>query len=132
MNNNLQSTSLFAYETIKPVTGKMRKEVLTIITRLGKCTAKKIASELRIPINKVTGRINELMYQHQSIKVVGVESPKMQNIYAIRKESDPVNTRNLTPEQKLKVYRSWLSNQGLYVDVNKALKKLDEIIDKYQ
>jgi len=124
--DNIQKTSLFAYDTIKHDLNRRQQQVYDAIERLEYATAKDVSKFLQLPINSITGRINELLYIKQSIKIDDVHFN--QNIYSIRLESDPLNKRNLTPEQKLKVYRSWLSRKGLYISTEEAIKKLDEIV----
>jgi len=52
---------------------------------------KQIATGLKMPVPTVLGRINDLMYIHQLIKITGI-SNNMQ-LYSERNETDPLNIR---------------------------------------
>jgi predicted transcriptional regulator len=125
---NISENSLFAYESIKPVIGKMRNKVLAIIKIHGECTSFDIAKALNLSIHKVTGRINELMYDCQAINIIKVVEPRKRNVYAVRDAHDPFNVRSLTPEQKLKQFKSWIGLQGNYVATQKCIDKINELI----
>lgn len=128
MKTNVTETSLFAYETIKPELRKRQQEVFNAIDRLEYATAKDVSKFLHLPINSITGRINELLYDKQMIKIDGFDFK--QRIYSVRKEGEPLNVRKLTPHEKLEQVKTWLRGQGLYVDTGKAIEAIDKIIDE--
>lgn len=57
----IQSTSLEAFESIQPVILRKREIVLKAIQFLGSCTNNEISDYLDWQINRVTGRVNELV-----------------------------------------------------------------------
>jgi hypothetical protein len=129
MKTNITETSLFAYEEIKPHLGAMQEKVLICVVEyhLG-LTAKAISILTHKPINTVTARLNELMYEKQVIKVSHVKHN--QSYYVMRLASDPLNIRKLTGTEKLEQFRAWLSGKGLFVATNEAIEKLNELINK--
>ena len=56
----MQQTSLDAYEGIKPELPGRKERVLNALGSIGPMSNKQLSVELDIPINQVTGRINEL------------------------------------------------------------------------
>lgn len=56
----VRQTSLFAYQEVKPQLGRRQQDVLEVIRRLPQCDNLMIAEKLRLPINSVTPRVNEL------------------------------------------------------------------------
>ena len=83
MKNAIQETSRESLKEIQ--NGKIegrRLEVYNCIKRLGSCSNSMIASELRLSINKITGRVNEL---RNHFKVVGFD----------KKDLCPVTKRNV-------------------------------------
>lgn len=57
----MRDTSLDAYHSIKPELGKKQSDVLRAIRILKSATNQEIGNFLGIPINRVTGRTNELV-----------------------------------------------------------------------
>ena len=83
---------------------KRQTEVLDCIKKTGSITAKGIAYFMHVEINKVTGRINELIHK-QLIKIKSTVKDKSTanarvNLYSIRKESDPLNVFEKSWEEK--------------------------------
>lgn len=60
MKTNVQETSIEAYHDLKNLNGK-QKEVYNAIKKLGEACNLDVAYELRIPINRITPRTNELV-----------------------------------------------------------------------
>ena len=58
--HNTQETSVESYNEIKPTLGKRHTQVLRTFRSFGNMSNARIARELRIPINTVTPRVNEL------------------------------------------------------------------------
>ena len=126
--NNITETSLFAYETIKHDLSNRQQQVYDLISRHKQIIAKDIAFMLGLKINQVTGRINELMYDKQTIKInsiVDVDGRK-RYAYAIRSELDPINKRNLTPDQKFEAFKSWIKTKQ-FVTSDNAIRFLDKL-----
>ncbi len=128
MKTNITETSLFAYDQIQPYLGSMQSKVIAVIPYSTGVSAKYICSMLGKPINSVTARLNELLYEKQVIKVSHVKHN--QSYYVMRLTSDPPNVRKLTGTEKLEQFRAWLSGKGLFVATNEAIEKLNEIINK--
>jgi len=76
MNPNIQSTSLSAYETIKPELGDRQSTVYAYILEHPGLLANEIAQGLNLPINCVTGRIRELANMNL-ICSVGIRASKI-------------------------------------------------------
>jgi DNA-binding MarR family transcriptional regulator len=53
-------TSILAYETIKSRLGRRQQQVYETIQKLEPCHNLQIAEYLGLPINQITGRVNEL------------------------------------------------------------------------
>lgn len=123
---NIQKTSLFAYDSIKTDLNRRQWEVFDVIEYLGEVSAKEVAQKLGLKINQITGRINELMFDKQAIKII--KRLNNQSYYGVRYESDPLNVRKLTSEEKLQKYRSWLKARGHYVAIEEAVEMLNKII----
>lgn len=71
MKTEMQDTSLNAMKEIKNLKIEGRRlEVYNCIKRLGSCSNSMIAKDLRLSINKITGRVNEL---RNYFKVVGYD-----------------------------------------------------------
>lgn len=71
MKNATQDTSKESLKELR--NGKIegrRLQVYEVIKRLGSCSNSMIAAELRLSINKITGRVNEL---RNHFKVVGFD-----------------------------------------------------------
>ena len=130
MENNVQETSLFAYESIKPIKRESQQMIYDLIEKHGKLTSFEIARKLNKSVNAVTPRLNELMFENQQIKIDGIEEGRVKrSLYSIRLETDEKNKRNLTPIEKLEQFRSWISGKGLYISTQEAVEMLDKIID---
>ena len=54
-------TSLDAYKSIKDSLGYRQKQVFNVIMKRGDVTNLEISTQLRVPINQVTPRTNELV-----------------------------------------------------------------------
>ena len=121
MENNVQETSLFAYESIKPIKRESQQMIYDLIKQHGKLTSFEIARKLNKSVNAVTPRLNELMFENQQIKIDGIEEGRVKrSLYSVRIETDEKNKRNLTPIEKMNKFRSWLKE---------AVEVLDKIID---
>ena len=59
----MRDTSLLAYTDIKPELGERQQKVLDAIKTLGCPTNLEISKYLKIPINSITPRTNELVEQ---------------------------------------------------------------------
>jgi len=130
MENNVQETSLFAYESIKPIKRESQQMIYDLIKQHGKLTSFEIARKLNKSVNAVTPRLNELMFENQQIKIIGIEEGRVKrSLYSVRIETDEKNKRNLTPIEKLEQFRSWLKGKGLYISTQEAVEMLDKIID---
>ena len=118
MNRNTSPNSLEAYDNIKPNLNQSQEAIFEAIEFMGKCSAKQLAHFSNLPINTVVGRINELMYDKQAIKiyrVMKIGSKKQNvNVYTVRSKNDPPNVRKKTYKE-------------LYEEL---LKKHDEMILK--
>lgn len=131
MKTNIQETSLFAYEQIKPHLNKMQERVYIIISSSQakrSLTAKEISIMLNKPINSIVPRLNELMFNKQMIKIVKRENKE--SYYAVRNPEDQLNVKKLTPHEKLEQVKTWLRGQGVYVETGKAIKIINKIIDE--
>jgi predicted transcriptional regulator len=130
MENNVQETSLFAYESIKPIKRESQQMIYDLIEKHGKLTSFEIARKLNKSVNAVTPRLNELMFENQQIKIDGIEEGRVKrSLYSIRLETDEKNKRNLTPIEKMNKFRSWINSKGLYISTQEAVEMLDKIID---
>jgi len=130
MENNVQETSLFAYESIKPIKRESQQMIYDLIKQHGKLTSFEIARKLNKSVNAVTPRLNELMFENQQIKIDGIEEGRVKrSLYSIRLETDEKNKRNLTPIEKMNKFRSWINSKGLYISTQEAVEMLDKIID---
>ena len=130
MENNVQETSLFAYESIKPIKRESQQMIYDLIEKHGKLTSFEIARKLNKSVNAVTPRLNELMFENQQIKIDGIEGGRVKrSLYSIRLETDEKNKRNLTPIEKMNKFRSWINSKGLYISTQEAVEMLDKIID---
>jgi hypothetical protein len=131
MENNVQETSLFAYESIKPIKRESQQMIYDLIKQHGKLTSFEIARKLNKSVNAITPRLNELMFENQQIKIVGIEEGRVKrSLYSIRIETDEKNKRNLTPIEKLEQFRSWLKGKGLYISTQEAEQMIDKIINE--
>ena len=130
MENNVQETSLFAYESIKPIKRESQQMIYDLIEKHGKLTSFEIARKLNKSVNAVTPRLNELMFENQQIKIIGIEEGRVKrSLYSVRIETDEKNKRNLTPIEKMNKFRSWINSKGLYISTQEAVEMLDKIID---
>lgn len=57
----MRQTSLLAYQTIEPDIGRRRREVYDALHELGEANNRTIAKHLGWEINRVTGRVKELV-----------------------------------------------------------------------
>jgi len=57
----MRSTSLDAYNEVKPQLGQRQREVYDAIKELGSVTNNELSHYLRLPINQITPRTNELV-----------------------------------------------------------------------
>ena len=100
----MSATSLLANASTDKPTGCAR--VFRYIFENPGCNYKQIASALRMPAATVTGRVNELMYDLQYIRIVTVVD-NMQ-LYRVRAAGEPLNHRSKSPaevlQDKLDVY----------------------------
>ena len=130
MENNVQETSLFAYESIKPIKRESQQMIYDLIKQHGKLTSFEIARKLNKSVNAVTPRLNELMFENQQIRIIGIEEGRVKrSLYSVRIETDEKNKRNLTPIEKMNKFRSWINSKGLYISTQEAVEMLDKIID---
>ena len=130
MENNVQETSLFAYESIKPIKRESQQMIYDLIEKHGKLTSFEIARKLNKSVNAVTPRLNELMFENQQIRIIGIEEGRVKrSLYSVRIETDEKNKRNLTPIEKMNKFRSWINSKGLYISTQEAVEMLDKIID---
>jgi predicted transcriptional regulator len=130
MENNVQETSLFAYESIKPIKRESQQMIYDLIKQHGKLTSFEIARKLNKSVNAITPRLNELMFENQQIKIIGIEEGRVKrSLYSVRIETDEKNKRNLTPIEKMNKFRSWINSKGLYISTQEAVEMLDKIID---
>ena len=61
MKTQIQQTSIEAYASIQDGLSKRQQEVLTVLTVCGAQSNREISVCLNLPINCVTGRVNELV-----------------------------------------------------------------------
>lgn len=105
----MSTNSLEAFAEVE--LSKRQEEVFEIISSVGEISAKGIAFSMKVPINKVTGRINELMHK-QRIKIVrtgkDVAGGKNVNYYAVRQFEDHLNVFEKSWEEKYKELELWL------------------------
>ena len=68
MRTEMQDTSLDSLREVKneTITGR-RLQVYNAIKKMGSCSNSMIAKELRLSINKITGRVNELRNYFNSV-----------------------------------------------------------------
>ena len=131
MENNVQETSLFAYESIKPIKRESQQMIYDLIKQHGKLTSFEIARKLNKSVNAVTPRLNELMFENQQIKIIGIEEGRVKrSLYSVRIETDEKNKRNLTPIEKMNKFRSWIKGKGLYISTQEAEQMIDKIINE--
>jgi len=97
MRNRMSATSLLANASTDKPTGCAR--VFRYIFENPGCNYKQIASALRMPAATVTGRVNELMYDLQYIRIVTVVD-NMQ-LYRVRAAGEPLNHRSKSPAEVL-------------------------------
>lgn len=133
MKTRISPNSLEAFEKVN--LSKRQQEVFDTIEEIGSVTAKGIAYSMKVPINKVTGRINELMHK-QIIKIdkVGRDvANRRQNVnyYAIRKESDPENIFEKTWEEKYIELRNRFSS-GLVEEAKKERRDFVKAINEQE
>ena len=126
MKNNIQETSLFVYEIVKPHLNEMEERVYKCILSFQGLTSHEIAGRLNKSVNCITPRLNSLLYDKQMVKIDGKIANR--SLYFIRKNTDPLNMRELTPLEKLAQFKLWLSGKGLYVCTQEAINKLNELI----
>lgn len=109
MKTRMNQNSLEAFQTdFSPMQGK----VFDCIKEIGCVTAKGVASGLKVPINHVTGRINELMAKN-AIKIARngkdiAGSKRTVCYYSVRNESDPLNIIAESWEEKYNKLEKWL------------------------
>lgn len=69
MKTEMKDTSLDSFSEVRnTIIEGRRLQVYNVISRMGECSNSQIANELRLSINKITGRVNEL---RNYFKVVG-------------------------------------------------------------
>jgi predicted transcriptional regulator len=92
MSKRMTATSLLANaRTDKPT---KRALIFRYLHENKQANYKEIATALHIQINTVTGRINEMLYKHQEIRVCGIVDNM--HVYCVRLETDPENKRPLS------------------------------------
>ena len=111
MKTRMNQNSLEAYDQIKdnlsPKRGMVFNEIEYSISMFDKpLSALQIKDRLRWQINQVTGRINELLYDCQMIKIVGATkiNGRTHNTYGIRQYTDPLNIRKRTKAERIEDY----------------------------
>jgi hypothetical protein len=99
-----------------------------------------ISKGLNMQLNSVTGRLDEMVYLHQTHRICGVNDNN-RNIYVKRHNTDPLNTRpktkaeitqdkltavmegiGLTESDVNAYYRNWIERQ-IKLSVNKTSRK---------
>ncbi len=73
MNNQMRDTQLDAYDSIRTELSRRQFQVFEILGRLGVMSNRQLSVELRLPINQITGRTNELIkagqiYEYDKVK----------------------------------------------------------------
>lgn len=114
MKTRVRPNSIEAFQELN--LGKRQEQVLRVIKETGSITAKGIAFALKLKINQVTGRVDELRHK-QLIKIekVGKDfagSKTRVNYYAVRKETDPLNVFEQSWEEKYNELHLWLREEN--------------------
>ncbi len=95
MKTEMTDTSLNSFEEVKNLKAEGRRiEVYNCIQKLGECSNSMIARELRLSINKITGRVNEL---RNYFKVVGFA----------KKDTCPITKRTVCFWKVVKNFDEW-------------------------
>lgn len=73
MNNQMRDTQLDAYDSIRAELSRRQFQVFEILGRLGVMSNRQLSVELKLPINQITGRTNELIkagqiYEYDKVK----------------------------------------------------------------
>jgi len=102
MKTRVNQNSIEALRNVK--LSKRQKEVFATIHSIGCVSAKGVAYSMNVPINFVTGRINELMHK-QKIKIAKVGRDKLWkaknvNYYSVRTPGDPLNIFGISWEER--------------------------------
>lgn len=110
MKTRVNSNSIEAFKELN--LSPRQEEVYQCIKSTGQITAKGIGYMLSLSINKITGRINELMHK-QLIKVEKIVKDKAKkrsrvNQYCIRKETDPLNIFDESWEDRYNSLYYWV------------------------
>jgi len=85
----LAQTSLLAYRSLKDL-GARQQQVFDVVEAMGSASNEQIAEELKVPINYVTGRVNELA-RYGYLAVTGLtknRSGKSAKLWAVTNPQD--------------------------------------------
>ncbi len=85
---------------------------------------KQIATGLKMPVPTVLGRINDLMYIHQLIKITGVKDNLQ--LYSERQNADPLNIR---PKSQAEILAEKLEALRQYCRITQ--RRVNEIHNEY-
>ena len=101
METRMTKTSLDAYSSVE--LNKRQQEVLSIFETGLRYTAKEVASRLHYPINRVTGRINELRFIKQLIVADGTKKvgKVRETLYRLRKKDELPDKRPLSISEQV-------------------------------
>ena len=94
----MSENSLISNHRVDKVSQK--KKILQVFKKGYKIGATTVSDLTGIPLGTVTARINELRYEDGLIVKVG-DDPRNRSIYRLRKEGEPIDTRDLSKYERL-------------------------------
>jgi predicted transcriptional regulator len=117
MKTRINSNSLEAFSKVD--LSRRQQQVFNVIKETGTITAKGIAFQLGFTINRVTGRINELMHkqlirEHSTVRDK-IGSNTRVNQYCVRKDEDPINVFYESWEEKYSQLETYLKKHHPYI-----------------
>ena len=123
--NRISETSLAANERVKPKKENQRGIIEAALKRAEgyPMNAKFIAAKTGLRLESVNGRINEMLYKYQTVKIVSVINDCQG--YALRLEADPLNVR---PKSQAEILSEKIKAIQSYLGLSDA--KLNEIIEQ--
>ena len=98
METRMSENSLISNHRVDKVSQK--KKILQVFEKRYKIGAITVSNLTNIPLGTVTARINELRYDDGLIVKVG-DDPRNRSIYRLRKEGEPIDTRDLSKYERL-------------------------------
>jgi hypothetical protein len=101
METRMTKTSIDAYNSVE--LNKRQNEVVTVFNTGLRYTAKEVASRLHYPINRVTGRINELRFVKQVLVADGTKKvgKVRETLYRLRRQNEDADKRPLSISEQV-------------------------------